>query len=305
MPEGLPDDPAYQVPVLDVGGYQISYGIYRHFYQLLAKQMMGTDTEYFVKNPEKLEELKKQTVEQCTITASYFALAAKAGITLPTEEEVEKSFAEYLSTYEDLYPMYYGVTLAEYMVNNALTLTAYKTFYMIDNYLTSPIYTYVSDDKNGMVDLSNEALAEVMKDWRAVKHILVGYNDDLTEEEALALATDLQKRILAGEDMDTLMKQYSNDYQTSGNNIYTFTYDQMVEEFEAMAFSMEIGAVSEPVKSVYGYHVIMRLPIDEASFRENEFKDAAVNKAFFAFGSALTVTELDALGALTHEELMK
>jgi parvulin-like peptidyl-prolyl isomerase len=301
----LPDDPKYGQTLLKIGDYEVSYGVYRHYYQLLAKQMMGQDAEYFTKNPEKLEELRKQTLEQCTITASYFNLAAKAGIALPEQGVVDKAFADYMTEYKDLFPLYYGLSMKDYMIANGLTLSSYKTFYMIDTYLAAPIYVYLSDEKNGMVDLSNEALEEVLKDWRAVKHILVGYNDNLKPDEALALASDLRDRILAGEDMDSLMKQYSNDYQTNGQNVYTFTYDQMVKEFEDMAFSMEVGAVSEPVKSTYGYHVIMRLEIDKESFKKKEFTEAAVNKAFFAYGSSLAVKEYEALGALTHEELMK
>jgi hypothetical protein len=49
----------------------------------------------------------------------------------------------------------------------------------------------------------------------------------------------------------------------------------------------------------------MRLEIDKESFKKKEFTEAAVNKAFFAYGSSLAVKEYEALGALTHEELMK
>ena len=66
----------------------------------------------------------------------------------------------------------------------------------------------------------------------------------------------LAKQLREGGDIDALMKEYSNDYQQDGQNAYTFTYGEMVKEFEDTAFSMEVGQVSDPVKSTYGYHVM-------------------------------------------------
>ena len=79
---------------------------------------------FLSEHPEKLEELREQTLEQCTITASYFNLAAKAGIALPKQEEVDKSFAEYMTEYKDLFPLYYGVSMKDYMIANGLTLSS-------------------------------------------------------------------------------------------------------------------------------------------------------------------------------------
>ena len=38
-----------------------------------------------------------------------------------------------------------------------------------------------------------------------------------------------------------------------------FDRGKMVKEFETAAFNLEVGKISEPVKTQYGYHIIKRL----------------------------------------------
>jgi len=80
---------------------------------------------------------------------------------------------------------------------------------------------------------------------------------DLTEEEALAKANEVHKRILAGEDFATLAKAESDDTSSaSGGSLGSFTHGHMVPTFEQEAFKLKPGEVSEPVKSQFGYHII-------------------------------------------------
>lgn len=53
----------------------------------------------------------------------------------------------------------------------------------------------------------------------------------------------------------------------------------MVEEFETAAFALKLNEISEPVKTDYGYHVIMRIPglyeiqgywVEQAKVSENK-----------------------------------
>lgn len=71
---------------------------------------------------------------------------------------------------------------------------------------------------------------------------------------------DLLKRARAGEDFAALAKQYTEDpgSKDSGGE-YTFPRGQMVPEFEAAAFSMTNGQISDVVITKYGFHIIKRL----------------------------------------------
>jgi hypothetical protein len=81
---------------------------------------------------------------------------------------------------------------------------------------------------------------------------------DLTPEEALAKAEDLEKRIAAGEDFAKLAAAESDDTGSAakGGDLGSFHHGQMVPSFEQAAFKLAPGQVSEPVRSQYGYHII-------------------------------------------------
>src|SRR6202171_3694295 len=80
------------------------------------------------------------------------------------------------------------------------------------------------------------------------RHILVE-----TEDEAKAVAEELKK----GADFAELAKKKSKDPGASdGGDLGFFTKDQMVPEFSAVAFALEPGKVSDPVKSQFVWHII-------------------------------------------------
>ena len=81
---------------------------------------------------------------------------------------------------------------------------------------------------------------------------------DLSEEEALAKAQELRKKILAGADFAKTAETASDDVGTraSGGDLGFFRRGQMVPSFEEAAFKLKAGEVSEPVKSPFGYHLI-------------------------------------------------
>jgi peptidyl-prolyl cis-trans isomerase C len=80
------------------------------------------------------------------------------------------------------------------------------------------------------------------------RHILVE-----TEDEAKAVIDELKK----GADFAELAKKKSKDPGASdGGDLGFFTKEQMVPEFSAVAFTLEPGKISDPVKSQFGWHVI-------------------------------------------------
>lgn len=90
-----------------------------------------------------------------------------------------------------------------------------------------------------------------------------------TEAEALALAHDLLARLEKGESFPYLISQYSDDPSGEFNqgDLGWFGRDRLVPEFEEIAFALEPGQFSEPVKTMFGYHIIEVLDRNEEASR--------------------------------------
>lgn len=92
------------------------------------------------------------------------------------------------------------------------------------------------------------------------KHILVRTSDDMTDDQALALANDIITRLNNGEDFDTLATEYKDNY--SGNVVVEDlgeigAFDNIEETYINAMKELEVGKYTEtPVKTSYGYHVI-------------------------------------------------
>jgi len=123
---------------------------------------------------------------------------------------------------------------------------------------------------------------EHKNDYESVKarHILIRFagsrvplkpnQKDLTDAEALAKAKELQKKIAGGLDFAQIAKDESDDTGSGaqGGDLGSFNHGQMVEAFDAAAFSLAVGKVSDPVKTPFGYHVIQVQEHTSKTFEE-------------------------------------
>lgn len=69
---------------------------------------------------------------------------------------------------------------------------------------------------------------------------------------------ELYTRLKAGEDFAELASIYSEDLGTreNGGELGFFGPGSMVKPFEEVAFGLQVGAISEPVQTQYGWHII-------------------------------------------------
>ena len=98
------------------------------------------------------------------------------------------------------------------------------------------------------------------------RHILVS-----TEEEA----KNLYEQIVNGADFAELAKEHSNDpsNKDTGGDLGYFGWGKMVPTFQDTAYAMEIGEVSMPVQSDFGWHIIKledRRTVDRRDWEEEK-----------------------------------
>lgn len=109
-----------------------------------------------------------------------------------------------------------------------------------------------------------------------VRHILLKWKPMGTQDDQSAIREEIKpilERARDGEDFAMLAREFSEDAATrqNGGDTGLFTYGAMVPPFEAAAFALEPGEISDPVDTVFGVHILKLeelmeprlLPLDE------------------------------------------
>ena len=122
-----------------------------------------------------------------------------------------------------------------------------RTKLLMETYQQSEAKAAVTEQ--AMRKVYDEAIGQMKKEPEVrARHILVE-----TEDEAKAVIAELKK----GGDFAELAKTKSKDPGSAdGGDLGYFTKDQMVPEFSEVAFKLDKGALSDPVKSQFGWHII-------------------------------------------------
>jgi peptidyl-prolyl cis-trans isomerase D len=115
-----------------------------------------------------------------------------------------------------------------------------------------------------------------VEEQRRARHILIKLEEDASEAAVAAArskAEDLVKRLREGADFAALAKEFSDDPGSAveGGDLGLFGKGMMVPEFEAATFALDKDAISDPVRSPFGFHIIQVTEIQAA--REPELAD--------------------------------
>ncbi|MBQ7120231.1 MAG: peptidylprolyl isomerase [Oscillospiraceae bacterium] len=149
------------------------------------------------------------------------------------------------------------------------------------DYVQESIYLYskYQNEVAASFDISTEDVLRYVEngEFIRVKHVLVMPAEDGSDvEEKKALAEEIAARAAKGEDFDALIKDYGADpgmesaphgyiIDQSGN---TPSGSGMVAEFTQASVALEVGGVSAPVQTDYGFHIIKRYSLDAADIED-------------------------------------
>lgn len=130
-------------------------------------------------------------------------------------------------------------------------------------------------------ELMNVLSADITQTQEQIwaRHILV--EDELT-------ALEVTDKLADGQDFVVLAAEYSSDEtnKDNGGDLGWFALGMMVQPFEEAAFALEVGEISDPVQTDFGWHILQALgkeqmPIDEAALenlRNQAFSEWLIEK---------------------------
>ena len=221
-----------------------------------------------------MESDEQGFIEQYGGEEGFDAELAKLGLRRETYERITRT--NYL--YQDLYKLYLTEGSALYASNEDLAAYAAAQGYITaDHILLTTVDTATGEA------LSDEAIAEKK-----------------------ALAEELAEKLknYTGDDLASYFAELADEYsedpgRASNPTGYTFTTGSMVQEFEDAAYALDEGAVSDIVESRFGYHILLRLPLDKTAAAETVREDYFSNFIDEQMDKAKTATsaEYDKLDA--------
>ncbi len=156
----------------------------------------------------------------------------------------------------------------------------------IPSLFTEPVLTMKPGEYAGPIRSASGFHIVYLRDRRDVgqvltrqirsRHILIRPNELISESEARERLEELRERILAGEDFERLARLYSVDYNSGadGGDIGWKGAGETVREYEAVVDRLEIGELSLPFRTQFGWHLVEvtgRRTVDEtAQTRRNQ-----------------------------------
>ena len=203
------------------------------------------DTEIFYTDlADQLIDLQGKDTLETMITNEIVKQEAEKADVKVSDEDIDAEYENYISYYggeESFNSMLqmYGMSADDVRKDIETSLLTEKVIASTIEVKDDELKTYFEENA-----ANYETSAEV-----AAKHILVE-----TEEEAKKVLA----RLDAGEKWDDLAAEVSTDTSNKdkGGDLGFFGDGVMVEAFQTAAFAQEVGTISEPVQTDYGFHII-------------------------------------------------
>ena len=252
----------------------------------LSKLIDMIDTKILLdKYPDKSSDADKYVNEQYDLIKTNF------------KDDKGKFDEEALK--EQIYA-YYGIT----------DIDKFKDIIRLNYYRTEAVNDYAKKsvtDKQIQKYYDENVYGDI-----SCKHILItpAVTDDMSDEdktkadkESLQKAKDIIKKLKNGESFDDLAKEYSDDTSNKdkGGDLGYFNTGDMLEEFEKAAFALKKGKyTTTPVKTKYGYHIILKTDEKEKPSLEDK-KEEIIKTLASEAKSKDTALSINALVELRKE----
>ncbi len=234
--------------IAEVNGVKVSREYYSNILDLYAN--------YLAANYGMSAQVKNMLIQDEVIRQDLKAQGIKV-----TDDDLKEYYEENIKAIGD------DDAYQEMLFANNITDELYKLS-LESNYYYQKHQEWYNEQNEPTEDEINEYYEENKDtlDVYDVSHILVA-----TEEEA----EDVIERINNGEAFEDVAKEVSLDSSASnGGSLGEATLENYVDEFAEGIKNTEVGSISEPVKSQYGFHIIK---VNSSKIGVDDNKEAIVS----------------------------
>lgn len=245
------------VPVAEINGRTISYAEFQQVYL----NNLQTYSQFFGPVRGTLaEELRYLSLN--SLIDSYLTLEAARAADLPVEtSEIDAALADIKASFAD------DATYRRALSASGLTESRLR------EWIREDLLVRKLQEQVRRADFTDDEVRAAMAEVRT-RHILIEPAAGLEGEDAWDAAREeaeaLRARLLEGEAFEELALAHSADVGSAirgGDVGWVNRLTPFVEPFKETALALEPGEISEPVRTVYGWHLIQvtdrREPTDE------------------------------------------
>ena len=226
-----------------------------------ARKAYSSQKQAFPKaGTAEFQSLQDTAVAYLVQRAEYEQLAEDQGIKV-SQAEIDKRVQAVLKQ-----PYFGGdqkkldAELKKQGYSNAQFRADIRALVLRDKLVAEVVKNIKIDDATAKAYYDANSDQYTVQDSREVRHILLSVHkqdDSIDWAKSRAQADDVYSQLKNGGDFAALAKKYSQDPGSKDNGgKYTVARGQTVAPFEQTAFNLDVGELSRPVKTEYGYHLI-------------------------------------------------
>jgi len=271
--QGYRVSPEYVAELITTNpNFQLGEGFNRENYQAILSSQGVSQSKY--ENDLRIElqinQLRRGLIESSFITPSEF----RRFVELQMEERdgqylliPSSKFTDQVSLDKEVVSTFYTENITSFMTEEEIDVEflSIDTEEIAQSIEFSPLDVEQYYKENIERFRSNEE--------RKSSHILISFDDEVIEDAALEQSKDILLRIKGGESFEELAQEFSDDSgsATNGGDLGWAEPGLFVSEFDQVLYALEIGEISDPVKTQFGYHIIRLDDVKEG--RKKEFAE--------------------------------
>ena len=254
-------------PVATVDGVELEPEGFNEMVRERVEQMPGGV------QPQMVDQFKQQSINFAIDKQLIDQVLEEEQIEV-TEDDVREAIEEFKSRFPD--EATFEQTLEEMGMSEEEMMEGIEKDVQLEKYLSESHDLSVSEDEIRQFFEEHEEQFSRDDEIHA-RHILIEADegaDDEAAETARERAEEIYEEVTGGADFEEMAREHSEGPTgPRGGDLGFFPEDRMVPEFSEVAFSMEPGEISEPVRTQFGYHVIEVVDTRDAS--EPDFDEEA------------------------------